>query len=193
MPDERGVGLLDVVVASAVLILIAVPAAQILLISSNVVTSSKSQAIAESIASGQIEADRQLPWTGGTPPSAIATSVASLTANGCNIGTTNYSGGSKNGLGYSLTGCQAMSGGTFFTWQQGGWCYTAAPAGGVAALTATTIAGETPVYWVDVMATWGTAAPVAPGQTPPKAKSVVLSSALQNPKGAAPTSAPCPL
>ncbi|MHB8438066.1 MAG: hypothetical protein ACYDD4_02740 [Acidimicrobiales bacterium] len=178
---EEGVGLLDIIVGSAVLLIILVPASQLLDESATVVGTARSQAIAENIASGQIEQDRAT-WTSTLAAPTYASSSACGTA---------YSPSTVVNSTYNLylTGCQTTSGMKFWIFQNGGWCVTSA---GNQLKTSGT--GTVHMYWVEVMVAWGGSSPPSPTTVVSLGHDVVMTSALQTPNGyTGSTSASCPL
>ena len=174
---EAGLALLDVVVASVVLLVIMVPAAQLLVTSGKVVGASRDQAIAEGAAAAQLAQDRA--WSSTTSPPTYTSSSSCGSA---------YSSGTTNTtFNQYLTGCRTVSGLPLWIFQNGGWCVTSG---------STLASGSSGVlmYWVEVMVTWGGTAPPSPSTVVSSSKRVVVSSSLVTPNGyTGSTSGSCPL
>lgn len=165
--------LLDVVVASVVLLVILVPAAQLLMSSGKVVGASTAQATAQSLAASQLSSDRAAAWSAGAPPT-FASSCGSKTL-------TTYDA--------TLLSCPTVGGMPYWVFQNAGWCTTSN--GTLGTVPSTTVAGTIPYYWVEVVVAWG--GTKAPG-TVTTGTSVVMTSALQTPNGyTGSVTASCPL
>lgn len=179
---ESGTTLLDVVVAAVVLLLILVPATQLLVTSGKIVTNSKAQAVAESIASSQLESDRAAFLASpGTQPFA----ASSCGGSAYGPTTTNAT------FAQYLTACPTVprnGGAPLWVFQRSGWCVS----------NGTTLGSGstgTPMYWVSVMVVWGGSAVPSPTTVVAPSNRVVLSSALQTPAGYTIPAGPwsCPL
>jgi hypothetical protein len=181
-PSQAGATLLDVVVASVVLLLILIPATQLLVTSGKVVTNSKAQAVAESVAGSQLETDRAtfLANPGAQPFTASTCAGSSYAPSTTNATFAQY-----------LTACvtaPANGGAPLWVFQRGGWCV----ANGTTLGSGST---GTPMYWVSVMVTWGGSAVPASTTVVPASNRVVFTSALQTPAGYTVPAGPwsCPL
>jgi hypothetical protein len=179
---ESGTTLLDVVVATVVLLLILIPATQLLVTSGKVVTNSKAQAVAESLASSQLENDRAafLASPGVQPFSASSCAGSSYGPTTTNATFSQY-----------LTACPMVprtAGAPLWVFQRGGWCV-------VNGTTLGSGSTGTPMYWVSVMVVWGGSVVPSPTTVVPSSNRVVLSSALQTPAGYSTPAPPwsCPL
>lgn len=170
--------LLDVVVASAVLLVVLLPAAQLLATSNKIVGNSRGQAIAQGEASLQLAQDRAT-WTS---TSATPTFQSSTTCGSA------YSATTVNAtFNLFLTGCTTVSGMPLWIFQSGGWCHTN---GSTLGSSGSGVA----VFWVEIMVTWGGNLPPAPSTVVTATKGVVITSALQTPSGyTGSTSGSCPL
>lgn len=171
--------LLDVVLASVILMVVLLPAAQLLSTSSRIVGNSRAQAIAQGAASLQLAQDRAT-WT--------STSSAPTFQNTTSCGSSYSAGGPPNATFHLyLTGCQTVSGMPLWIFQNGGWCNTTGS-------TLESTGSGVPMFWVEVMVTWGGNLPPAPSTVVASNRSVVISSALQTPNGfSGSTSGGCPL
>jgi hypothetical protein len=179
---EAGTTLLDVVVATVVLLLILIPATQLLVTSGKVVTNSKAQAVAESLATSQLESDRAafLANPGAQPFAASSCGGSSYTPSTTNATFSQY-----------LTACPTVprtGGAPLWFFQRSGWCV-------VNGTTLGSGSTGTPMYWVSVMVVWGGSAVPSPTTVVAASNRVVLSSALQTPAGYTAPAAPwsCPL
>ncbi|MHB8680490.1 MAG: hypothetical protein ACYDA2_00120 [Acidimicrobiales bacterium] len=174
--------MIDVLIASAVLLVILVPAAQILITSGRVTTNATAQGIADSVAEAQVAQDRAA-WTStsSAPPyTSSSTCGSAYSSNSVNVTYQQY-----------LTGCQTTNGMKFWIFQNGGWCVTD---NNKSLVTGTTLAGAVNLYWVEVMVTWGGSAPPSPSTLVGLGNSVVLSSSLMTPNGyTGSSSGGCPL
>lgn len=166
--NEIGMGLVDVLVAACLLIVILVPAAQILMTSGKVVGDSKAQAVAGSLAAAQIAQDRAT-WTS-------ITTAPSYSSSNCGSG---YSSSSVNAT-YDLylTSCKSVGGMNFWVFQNGGWCVTSSTS-----TLKTSGTGTEPLFWVEAMVTWGGSTPPSPNNVVSAQNRLVMSSALQTPNG----------
>lgn len=179
---ESGTTLLDVVVSTVVLLLILIPATQLLVTSGKVVTNSKAQAVAESLATSQLESDRAAFLASpGTQP--FAASSCGGSAYGPTTTNATFS--------QYLTACPTVprtNGAPLWVFQRSGWCV-------VNGTTLGSGSTGTPMYWVSVMVVWGGSAVPSPTTVVPASNRVVLSSALQTPAGYSTPSPPwsCPL
>lgn len=181
-PNDAGATLLDVVVATVVLLLILIPATQLLVTSGKVVTNSKAQAVAESLAGSQLESDRA---TFLANPGAQPFAASSCGGSAYGVSTTNAT------FSQYLTACPTVpqnGGAPLWVFQRGGWCV----ANGSTLGSGST---GTPMYWVSVMVVWGGSVVPSPSTVVPASNRVVLTSALQTPAGYTPPAAPwsCPL
>lgn len=173
-PEEAGLALIDAVVASAILLIILVPTALLISTSGRIVTNSKAQAVAQSLAASQVGADRALFTSTSSPPTYTDSCASSATDSSDNV---------------SLLGCPTVNGMKYWVYQNAGWCVTSS--GSLAKVPSTTAAGTILYYWVEVVVAWGGS--IAPTTTGPS-NSVVLTSAIQTPPGyVGSTSAGCPL
>lgn len=180
--NEAGTSLLDVVVATVLLLVILIPATQLLVTSGKVVTNSKAQAVAESLASSQLESDRAafLANPGVQPFTASSCGGSAYGASTTNATFTQY-----------LTACPTVprnGGSPLWVFQRSGWCVA----------NGTTLgsgSAGTPMYWVSVMVVWGGSVVPSPTTVVAASNRVVLSSALQTPAGYTIPSPPwsCPL
>jgi Tfp pilus assembly protein PilX len=181
---ERGTALLDIVLASVVLLVVLLPAMQLLVTSGKVVGNSRAEAIAEGVANTQIAKDRAA-WTSTSSPPSYSSSPSCGSA---------YSATTTNStFRLYLTGCTTVSGMPLWIFQNGGWC---APSSSVlSTIPATTVSGTTPLFWVEVMVTWGGNAPPSPTTSVAANKRLVMTSALLTPNGygGSSTSPGCPL
>lgn len=180
---ESGTALLDIVLATVVLLVVLVPATQLLVTSGKVVGNSRGEAIAQGVATGQLEQDRAI-WTS----TSSAPTFASSTSCGSAYGTT-----STNATFHLyLTGCQTVSGMAMWVFQNGGWC--APSSSTLSTIPAITVSSTVPLYWVEVMVAWGGKAPPSPTTVVAANKRLVMSSSLKTPNGysGSPT-ASCPL
>jgi hypothetical protein len=157
--------LLDVVLASVILLVVLVPAAQLLSTSSKVVGSSRAQAIAQGEASLQLAQDRAA-WTSTTSAPSFESSPSCGSAYGSTTVNATFD--------LYLTGCTTVSGMPLWIFQNGGWCYTDGS-------TLKNTGSGVPMFWVEVMVAWGGSVPPAPTTVVPGTRSVVVSSALQTP------------
>ena len=174
--------LLDVVLASVILLVVLLPAAQLLSTSSRIVGNSRAQAIAQGEASLQLAQDRAA-WTSTTSAPTYQSSTSCGSA---------YSPTTVNATFHLyLTGCQTVSGMPLWIFQNGGWCYTN---GGTNLNMLSSTGSGVPTFWVEVMVTWGGNLPPAPSSVVASTRSVVISSAVQTPNGfSVPSSGSCPL
>ncbi|HLI56303.1 MAG TPA: hypothetical protein VKY26_04625, partial [Actinomycetota bacterium] len=113
---EAGTSLLDVVVATVLLLVILIPATQLLVTSGKVVTNSKAQAVAESLASSQLESDRAafLASPGVQPFAASSCGGPAYGATTTNATFAQY-----------LTACPTVpsnGGPPLWVFQRSGWC-----------------------------------------------------------------------
>jgi Tfp pilus assembly protein PilX len=170
--------LLDVVVASVILLIVLLPAAQLLSTDAKVVGNSRGQAIAQGEASLQLAQDRAA-WTSTSASPTFQSSPSCGSA---------YSASTVNAtFNLYLTGCQNVSGMPLWIFQNGGWCYTN---GSTLGSSGTGV----PMYWVEIMVTWGGNLPPPPSAVVSATSGVVITSALQTPSGyTGSTSGGCPL
>ena len=172
--------LLDVVVAASLLLVILVPAAAILSTSGKVVTSSKAQAVAGSLATSQLAQDRAT-WTSTSSTPAYSNSS-------CGSG---YSSAPNATYHLYLTSCPTVGGENYWVFQNGGWCV---PGTGNTLSSSTSGTDTEPLYWVEVMVAWGGNTPPSPTTVVAHQNNVVMSSALQTPNGYnGATTGSCPL
>ena len=170
------------VLATVGLLIVIVPTTALVATSLQVVTNSKDQAIAQNLASSQIEADRSAFLANpGVQPFASSSSCA---ASAYGPTTTNAT------YDQVLTGCSVVpqSGGTpFWVFQQGGWCVNSGT--GLGDGTGVTM------YWVLVMVAWGGSTVPSSSTVVGPSHSVVMSSALQTSSAASPPASAtnCPL
>lgn len=170
---EAGTALLDVVLASVVLLVVLVPAMQLLVTSGKVVGNSRGQASAQGVATTQIAQDRAA-WT--------STSAAPSFSSSSTCGRA-YSPSTTTNATFHLylTGCTTVGGMSMWIFQSGGWC--APSSSTLSTIPATTLSSTVPVYWVDVMVAWGGTAPPSPATVVTAGKRLVMTSALLTPNG----------
>lgn len=183
---ESGTALLDIVLASAVLLVVLLPAMQLIVTAGKVVGNSRGEAIAQGVATTQIAQDRA-GWTSTSSPPSYASSSTCGSA---------YSATSTNTtFKLYLTGCRTVSGMPMWIFQNGGWCAPNSSSSVLGSTTSSTVSGTAPLYWVEVMVAWGGAVPPSPTTTVAANKRLVMTSALLTPNGyGGSTSSPgCPL
>ncbi len=182
--------LLDVLMASVMLLVILIPATELVSTSGRVVTTSKAQAIAQSLAASVIEGD-QATWSSEPAPGETQPFSASPCAG------TSYGSGSPNAtFSQILTGCETVpstGGMPLWVFQRSGWCVESGSSLGNGSQSSSS--DWAPSYWVLVMVAWGGSTVPAPGSVVSEADRVVVSSALATPSTyALPTSTTsCPL
>jgi hypothetical protein len=172
---ESGTALLDVVLATVVLLMVLVPAMQLLVTSGKVVGNSRGETIAEGVASSQIAQDRAA-WTStsAAPTYSSSSSCASAYSPSSTTNTT---------FGLYLTGCTTVSGMTMWIFQNGGWCAPNSSSAVLGSASTSTTTGAEPVYWVEVMVAWGGTRAPSPTTTVAIGKRLVMTSALLTPNG----------
>lgn len=183
---EAGLALLDIVLASAVLLVVLVPAMQLLVTAGKVVGNSRGEAIAQGAATTQIAQDRAA-WTSTSSPPTYSSSAS------CGSAYTTTTTNSTFKL--YLTGCRTVSGMPLWIFQNGGWCAPNSSSSILGSATSSTVSGTASVYWVEVMVAWGGATPPSPTATVAGNKRLVMTSALLTPKGygGSESSPGCPL
>lgn len=184
---DSGTALLDIVLASAVLLVVLVPAMQLIVTAGKVVGNSRGEAIAQGVATTQIAQDRA-GWTS----TSAATSYSSSSACG-----SAYSPSTTTNTTFKLylTGCKTVSGMPTWIFQNGGWCAPNSSTSVLGSTTSSTVSGTAPLYWVEVMVAWGGTRAPSPTTTVAAGKRLVMTSALLTPNGyGGSTSSPgCPL
>ena len=173
--------LLDVIVAATLLLVILVPAAAILVTSGKVVTNSKAQTVAGSLATSQLAQDRAT-WTSTSSAPTYADSS-------CGSG---YASGLPNSTYHLyLASCPTVGGENYWVFHNGGWCVNGT---GNTLASSTTGTDTEPLYWVEVMVAWGGNSPPPQSTVVAHQSDVVMSSALQTPNGySGSTTGSCPL
>lgn len=166
------------VIASVILLIVLLPAAQLLATSNRIVGNSRGQAIAQGQASLQLAQDRAT-WTSTSSAPTFQSSSSCGSAYSATTVNVTYD--------LYLTGCQTVSGMPLWIFQNGGWCSTN---GSTLASSGTGV----PMFWVEIMVTWGGNLPPAPSAVISATRGVVITSALQTPSTfTGSTSGSCPL
>lgn len=172
---ESGTALLDVVLATVVLLVVLMPAMQLLVTSGKVVGNSRGEAIAQGVAATQIAQDRAA-WTSTSSPPSYSSSSSCA-------GTYSPSTTTNTTFGLYLTGCTTVSGMRMWIFQNGGWCAPNSSSAVLGSASTSTTVGAQPVYWVEVMVAWGGATAPSPTTTVAAGKRLVMTSALLTPNG----------